>query len=227
MIGRPVLWGSQRRGRPGARAVARVLQAELDLAMASAARQRWPISRDTGRVRLGPRYDPLGSALGSTLVARSRSWRCSAPRLLRLKAPLAALAGWWRRSPSRSPSSACRRRWRSDHAALGAAYGLLPIGWIVLNVVFLYHLWGAPRLLDALRRGVDGITTDPRLQLLLVAFCFGAFMEGAAGFGTPVAVTGGILIAARFKPLQASGLSSSPQPWASARWARRSSRSRA
>jgi lactate permease len=154
------------------------------------------------------RYDPLGSAFWSTLVAAlpivallgSLAW-------LRLKAPIAALAGLVVALAVAIAVMGMPVRMALASAALGAAYGLLPIGWIVLNVVFLYQLVERRGLLDALRQGVAGLTDDPRLQLLLVAFSFGAFMEGAAGFGTPVAVTGGILIALGFKPLQASGLS--------------------
>jgi lactate permease len=92
-------------------------------------------------------------------------------------------------------------------ALLGAAYGLLPIGWIVLNVMFLYRLTAERGVFVALQRAITGITDDRRLQLLLIAFCFGAFFEGAAGFGTPVAVTGAILIGLGFPPFEASALS--------------------
>jgi lactate permease len=92
-------------------------------------------------------------------------------------------------------------------AGLGAAYGLFPIGWIILNVIFLYHLANDRGLLDELRSGITRVTRDSRLQLLLIAFCFGAFFEGAAGFGTPVAVTGAILIGLGFPALEASALS--------------------
>jgi lactate permease len=90
---------------------------------------------------------------------------------------------------------------------LGAAYGLFPIGWIILNVIFLYQLTKERGLFDVLRHSITGITQDSRLQLLLVAFSFGAFFEGASGFGTPVAVTGALLIGLGFSPLSASGLS--------------------
>ena len=89
----------------------------------------------------------------------------------------------------------------------GAAYGLFPIGWIILNVIFLYQLTQERGLFDVLRHSITGVTQDSRLQLLLVAFCFGAFFEGASGFGTPVAVTGALLIGLGFSPLSASGLS--------------------
>src|ERR1700682_5973947 len=91
--------------------------------------------------------------------------------------------------------------------SFGAAYGLFPIGWIVLNVIFLYQLTNERGLFDVLRQSITGLTQDRRLQLLLVAFSFGAFIEGACGFGTPVAVTGAILIGLGFTPLSASGLS--------------------
>ena len=92
-------------------------------------------------------------------------------------------------------------------AVYGAAYGLLPIGWIILNVIFLYQLTNERGLFATLRGSITTVTTDRRLQLLLVAFCFGAFFEGASGFGTPVAVTGAILIGLGFSPIAASGLS--------------------
>jgi lactate permease len=92
-------------------------------------------------------------------------------------------------------------------ALLGAAYGFLPIGWIVLNVIFLYRLTEERGVFVALQRAITGISSDRRLQLLLIAFCFGAFFEGAAGFGTPVAVTGAMLIGLGFPALEASALS--------------------
>ncbi len=92
-------------------------------------------------------------------------------------------------------------------AVYGAGYGLFPIGWIVLNVIFMYQLTVEIGRFKVLQHSMTGITQDRRLQLLLIAFCFGAFFEGAAGFGTPVAVTAAILIGLGFRPLQASGLS--------------------
>ncbi|MEW6640781.1 MAG: L-lactate permease [Pseudomonadota bacterium] len=90
---------------------------------------------------------------------------------------------------------------------LGAVTGFFPIGWIVLNVIFMYQLTLATGRFEALKRAVGGVTPDRRLQLLLIAFSFGAFFEGASGFGTPVAITGAILIGLGFSPLAASGLS--------------------
>ena len=92
-------------------------------------------------------------------------------------------------------------------AMLGGFTGLLPIGWIVLNIIFLYRLTVANGSFEILQRSIGGITEDRRLQLLLIAFAFGAFFEGAAGFGTPVAVTAALLIGLGFSPLAASGLS--------------------
>ncbi len=90
---------------------------------------------------------------------------------------------------------------------LGIVTGFFPIGWIVLNVIFMYQLTVSAGRFEALKRAVGGVTTDRRLQLLLIAFSFGAFFEGASGFGTPVAITGAILIGLGFSPLAASGLS--------------------
>jgi lactate permease len=90
---------------------------------------------------------------------------------------------------------------------LGGVIGFFPIGWIVLNVIFLYRLTVATGAFSTLSQAIGGVTRDRRLQLLLIAFSFGAFFEGASGFGTPVAVTGAILIGLGFSPLAASGLS--------------------
>ena len=92
-------------------------------------------------------------------------------------------------------------------AFLGGLTGLLPIGWIVLNIIFLHQLTEKNGSFKVLQDSIAGITEDRRLQLLLIAFAFGAFFEGAAGFGTPVAVTAAILIGLGFSPLAASGLS--------------------
>lgn len=90
---------------------------------------------------------------------------------------------------------------------LGVVAGFFPIGWIVLNVIFLYRITVATGKFELLQRAIGGVTEDRRLQLLLIAFSFGAFFEGASGFGTPVAVTGAVLIGLGFSPLAASGLS--------------------
>jgi lactate permease len=90
---------------------------------------------------------------------------------------------------------------------LGVVTGFFPIGWIVLNVIFLYRITVETGRFELLKRAIGGVTVDRRIQLLLIAFAFGAFFEGASGFGTPVAITGAVLIGLGFSPLAASGLS--------------------
>jgi lactate permease len=90
---------------------------------------------------------------------------------------------------------------------LGVVVGFFPIGWIVLNVIFLYRITVETGRFELLKRAIGGVTMDRRLQLLLIAFGFGAFFEGTSGFGTPVAITGAVLLGLGFSPLSASGLS--------------------
>lgn len=92
-------------------------------------------------------------------------------------------------------------------AGYGAAYGLFPIGWIVLCAIFLYDVTVKTGTFEIVKDSVAGLAVDRRLQVLLVAFSFGAFIEGSAGFGTPVAMSAAMLIGLGFKPLQAAGLS--------------------
>ena len=153
-------------------------------------------------------YTPLGSATLSTLVAAlplvvllgllaARRVRAHFAALIALAIALAVAIG-----VIGMPAAMAAKA-----ALLGAAYGFLPIGWIILNVIFLYHLAHERKLFEPLQARVVAITGDRRIQLLLIAFCFGAFFEGAAGFGTPVAVTGAILIGLGFPALEASALS--------------------
>lgn len=153
-------------------------------------------------------YDPFNNAVISTLVAAIPVVvMLAALAFFHIKAHIAALMGLaaalavailgYSMPPSMAFSS----------ALLGAANGLLPIGWIILNVIFLYQLTERRGYFKVLQESITGITMDRRLQLLLVAFSFGAFFEGAGGFGTPVAVTGAALIGLGFAPLAASGLS--------------------
>ena len=88
----------------------------------------------------------------------------------------------------------------------GAAYGLFPIGWIILNAIFVYNLSVETGQFKVLQHQVSGLSRDRRIQALLIAFSFGAFIEGAAGFGTPVAITGALLIGLGFRPLEAAKL---------------------
>ena len=92
-------------------------------------------------------------------------------------------------------------------ALYGAAYGFLPIGWIILNAVFLYNLTVDTGQFEIVKSSVGRLSQDRRIQALLVAFSFGAFIEGAAGFGTPVAICSALLIGLGFTPLYAAGLS--------------------
>src|SRR6188472_4176524 len=92
-------------------------------------------------------------------------------------------------------------------ALYGAAYGFLPIGWIVLNAVFLYNLTDEAGQFEIEKSSVGRLSTDRRIQALLVAFSFGAFIEGASGFGTTVAICSALLIGLGFTPLYAAGLS--------------------
>ncbi|CAJ0687733.1 L-lactate permease [Ralstonia sp. 22086] len=152
-------------------------------------------------------YDPLGSAVWSTLAAGIpvAVLLCSLA-FFHMQAHLAAglalivgvgIASFVFGMPTAMAGKA---------AGLGIISGLFPIGWIVLNIIFLHRLTTLNGSFKVLQSSISGITEDRRLQLLLVAFSFGAFFEGAAGFGTPVAVTGAILIGLGFSPLAASGL---------------------
>lgn len=153
-------------------------------------------------------YDPLGNVVLSTaLAALPILVLLGSLGVFRIKAHYAAMLGLGTSlivaiTVFRMPVGMILAS-----AGYGAAYGLFPIGWIVLNVIFLYQLTNECGLFERLRHSITGLTEDRRLQLLLVAFSFGAFIEGACGFGTPVAVTGAILIGLGFTPLSASGLS--------------------
>ena len=89
----------------------------------------------------------------------------------------------------------------------GAAYGLFPIGWIVLNAIFVYDITVSTGQFEVVKQTIAGLASDRRIQVLLIGFSFGAFIEGAAGFGTPVAICAAMLIGLGFKPLPAAGLS--------------------
>ncbi len=91
-------------------------------------------------------------------------------------------------------------------AGYGFAYGLWPIAWIIVAAVFLYKLTVKSGQFEVIRSSVLSITDDQRLQVLLIGFSFGAFLEGAAGFGAPVAITGALLVGLGFNPLYAAGL---------------------
>ena len=153
-------------------------------------------------------YDPFNNVLLSTLAAAIPVViMLAALAFFHIKAHIAALMGlvsalvvavWGFTMPADAAVAS---------ALYGACYGLFPIGWIILNVIFLYQLTDRKGQFKVLRESIAGISGDRRLQLLLIAFSFGAFFEGAGGFGTPVAVTGAMLIGLGFAPLAASGLS--------------------
>ncbi len=94
-----------------------------------------------------------------------------------------------------------------ETAAYGAAYGLFPIGWIVLTAIFVYDITVHTGKFEVVKHTIAGLSSDRRIQVLLIGFSFGAFIEGSAGFGTPVAISAAMLIGLGFKPLQAAGLS--------------------
>lgn len=153
-------------------------------------------------------YDPFGSPMLSALVsALPVLVLLSGIGIFKMRAHIAALAGLGTALVIAIFGFHMPVDLAGWAALYGAAYGLLPIGWIILNIIFLYKLTNERGQFDILRDSIARVTDDSRLQLLLIAFCFGAFFEGAAGFGSPVAVTGAMLIGLGFTRLQASGLS--------------------
>jgi lactate permease len=153
-------------------------------------------------------YNPTGSELLSTLLA-------AAPVIVLLgtlglrgwPAPRAALAGLV--TALVVAIGVYGMPWRSAVAAagFGGAFGLFPIGWIVLMAVFLFVMTVEAGEFEKIKDSVMALSPDRRVQALLIAFSFGAFLEGAAGFGTPVAISSALLIGAGFPPLYAAGLS--------------------
>ncbi|MGE5649335.1 MAG: L-lactate permease, partial [Bacillota bacterium] len=153
-------------------------------------------------------YDPLGNMVMSTMLAAIPVVvMLVALGFLHIKAHIAAGLGLLAALAVAVLAYGMPFSMAGKAAMLGGFTGLLPIGWIVLNIIFLQQLSEQNGSFKVLQASLSGITDDRRLQLLLIAFCFGAFFEGAAGFGTPVAVTAGILIGLGFSPLAASGLS--------------------
>jgi lactate permease len=152
-------------------------------------------------------YDPLHQAFWSTVVAGLPVVvLLGSIALLRIRIHLAALLGlgmalgialWVFRMPVKTGAAT---------AMYGAAFGLFPIGWLILNIIFLYQLTVKRGLFEVLRDSLAALAPDPRVQVILIGFSFGAFLEGVAGFGAPVAITGAIMIQLGFKPLHASAL---------------------
>jgi lactate permease len=152
-------------------------------------------------------YNPLHNAVLSTVVAALPVVALlSAIAWFKIRIHFAALLGlavalvvamFVYRMPARTALAT---------TGYGAAFGLFPIGWIILNIIFLYRLTVQRGLFAVLRDSLATVAPDPRVQVILIAFSFGAFIEGMAGFGAPVAITGAILIQLGFKPLHASCL---------------------
>ncbi|MEW6322107.1 MAG: L-lactate permease [Acidobacteriota bacterium] len=152
-------------------------------------------------------YDPLASAWLSTLAAAVPlvlllftlgvlEWRAHMAGLLGLTSALAVSIFVYGMPVSAAAAT----------ALYGGAYGFLPIGWIVLNAVFLYNLTVATGQFEVVKLSVSRLSSDRRIQALLVAYAFGAFIEGAAGFGTPVAICSALLMGLGFPPLYSAGL---------------------
>ncbi len=152
-------------------------------------------------------YDPLGNAIGSTIVAALPVVvLLGFVAFLKVRIHVAAFVGLvialiLAVGVFHMPADAA-----AATTLYGAAFGLFPIGWIILNVIFLYQLTVQRSLFAVLRDSLSDIAPDARIQVILIAFSFGAFLEGMAGFGTPVAITAAILIQLGFRPLHASGL---------------------
>lgn len=152
-------------------------------------------------------YDPLGNIwLSSLIAALPIIFFFFALIKLRLKGWLTgtitvvialAVALLFYRMPVASAVAA---------ATYGFFYGLWPIAWIIIAAVFVYKISVKTGQFDIIRASILSITPDQRLQMLIVGFSFGAFLEGAAGFGAPVAITAALLVGLRFNPLYAAGL---------------------
>lgn len=152
-------------------------------------------------------YDPLGNLWLSSLVAvLPIAFFFFALTVLRMKGHIAgtitvaislAVAIFFYKMPVQMALAS---------AGFGFAYGLWPIAWIIIAAVFLYKVTVKTGQFEIIRASVVSITEDQRLQMLLVGFSFGAFLEGAAGFGAPVAITAALLVGLGFNPLYAAGL---------------------
>jgi lactate permease len=153
-------------------------------------------------------YNPLGHWQISTAVAALPIVvLLGTMALLRVKAHVAACAGLLTALAVAMVAFHMPVRLALTAAIYGAGYGLFPICWIILPVIFLYDLTLKAGTFATLQESLTNITDDGRLQVLLIAFALGAFFEGTSGFGTPVCVCGAILINLGFRPLQAAGLS--------------------
>ena len=153
-------------------------------------------------------YDPLGHAGASTVVAAipiGVLLGCIASG--RVKAHHAALLALATAFVIATTVVGMPVAAATSATLLGAAFGLFPICWIVLNILFLYQLTAEHGAFERMKQSFATLSEDKSIQLVLIAFAVGSFFEGTAGFGTPVAITGALLIGLGFTPLQASGLS--------------------
>jgi lactate permease len=152
-------------------------------------------------------YDPTGMWwLSTILAALPVIVLLGSMAILRLKAHVAAVIGLVATLGIAIAVYHMPVRLALTTTVYGAGYGLFPICWIILPVIFLYQLTVKTGRFSALQESLTNITDDGRLQLLLIAFALGAFMEGAGGFGAPLAVCGAILIGLGFRPIEAAGL---------------------
>jgi len=152
-------------------------------------------------------YTPLGSLLLSALVAALPIVvLLGLLGIFHVKAHIAALAGL--ASALLIAIFVYGMPWQLGLAAAvnGAFYGLFPIGWIILGAIFIYDISVKTGKFEIVKQSIAGLASDRRIQVLLIAFAFGAFIEGAAGFGTPVAISAAMLIGLGFAPLPAAGL---------------------
>jgi lactate permease len=153
-------------------------------------------------------YDPVGHWWVSTMLAALPIIvLLGAMGIFRVKAHIAACAGLVTALIVAMGIFHMPARLAFTAASYGAGYGLFPICWIIVPVIFLYDLTVTTGHFTALQESLTSITSDARLQLLLIAFALGAFFEGTSGFGTPVCVCGAILISLGFRPLEAAALS--------------------
>ena len=151
-------------------------------------------------------YDPLESAWMSPAAAGVPILLLLGLLVVGASAPWAALAGLTAAIVVAIAVFGMPVPMAAAAAGNGACFGILPIGWIVLAAVFLYHLTVRSGQFEVVKRSVAAISPDRRMQALLIAFSFGTFLEGAAGFGTPVAISAALLIGLGFRPLSAAGL---------------------
>lgn len=152
-------------------------------------------------------YTPLGSVLLSALAAALPVVvLLGLLALFHVKAHIAALAGLASSLLVAIFIFGMPASLALSAAGYGAAYGLFPIGWIVLNAIFIYDISVHTGKFEIVKQNIAGLADDRRVQALLIAFSFGAFIEGAAGFGTPVAISAAMLIGLGFRPLQAAGI---------------------